>query len=347
MKISSVFNLFKRGSQHGISFLNGAVGDSLKNTPLEISMGFYEESKRLILDKNQPNNYFKNNQNNAKKIFHPKICILIHGLVNNEYIWEFSGNAEDYGTFLEKNLDYTPFYVRYNTGLHISDNGKNFTNLMQSLYDNYPIEISEITIIAHSMGGLVVHSACHYELTNTNEQPNKVNNWTGKVKDIFLLGTPHFGSFLEKFANVTTSILAKVPNWQTRLVGKVLNWRSEGIKDLRFGYLSEENWKNQNTDEFLSNNRVEIKTLDKANYHVISGQLGKDEKSWLTVLFGDILVHEKSAFAGNSPNNSDNLDNLVKKTPFNIKNQHTFPNTNHFALTSSQKVYDKIVEWLA
>ena len=333
MQISSVFNLFKRGSQHGISFLNGAVGDSLKNTPLEISMGFYEENKRLVLDKNLPNNYFKNNQENtSKKVFHPKICILIHGLVNNELIWDFSDNTGNYGTFLEKNLNYTPFYVRYNTGLHISDNGKMFSELVQTLCNNYPVEISEITIIAHSMGGLVAHSACHYTLTNMS----LVTNWTEKVKNVFLLGTPHLGSFLEKFANVTTSILTQVPNWQTRLVGKVLNWRSEGIKDLRFGYVSEENWKDQNTDEFLSNNRTEIKTLDNAHYHVISGQLGKDEKSWLTVLFGDILVHEKSAFAGETN----------KKAPFNIKNQHTFASTNHFTLTSSQKVYDKIAEWL-
>ncbi len=339
MQISSIFKLFKRGTQHGISFLNGAVGDSLKNTPLEISMGFYEESKRLVLDKNLPNNYFENHQrnhqdNNPKKTFHPKICLLIHGLVNNEHIWNFSDNTGNYGRFLEKDLNYTPFYVRYNTGFHISDNGKEFSGLIQSLCDNYPIEISEITIIAHSMGGLVTHSACHYALTNT-DNTNKIASWTEKVKNIFLLGTPHLGSFLEKFANVTTSILAKVPNWQTRLVGKVLNWRSEGIKDLRFGYLSEENWKDQNTDEFLSNHRVEIKALANAHYHVISGLLGKDEKSWLTVLFGDILVHEKSAFADN------------EKTPFNIKNHHTFPSTNHFALTSSQKVYDKIAEWLA
>ncbi len=344
MQISSIFKLLKRGSQHGISFLNGAVGDSLKNTPLDISLSFYEEDKRVILDKNLPNNYFKKHQDkhqdsSPKKIFHPKICLLIHGLVNNEHIWNFSGNAGNYGTFLEKDLNYTPFYVRYNTGLHISDNGKEFSALLQSLCDNYPVEISEITIIAHSMGGLVTHSACHYALTNVGKTTPLATAsgvvWTEKVKNIFLLGTPHLGSFLEKFANVTTSILAKVPNWQTRLVGKVLNWRSEGIKDLRFGYLAEENWKDQNTNEFLSNNRTEIKALDNAHYHVISGLLGKDEKSWLTVLFGDILVHEKSAFADN------------ENTPFNIKNQHTFASTNHFALTSSQKVYDKIVEWLA
>ncbi|MBK9460922.1 MAG: hypothetical protein IPN94_16205 [Sphingobacteriales bacterium] len=64
-------------------------------------------------------------------------------------------------------------FIRYNTGLHISDNGKAFAAILEKLHQNYPIEIQEICIIAHSMGGLVTHSACHYAQENKFEWTKK------------------------------------------------------------------------------------------------------------------------------------------------------------------------------
>ena len=48
---------------------------------------------------------------------------------------------------------YTPFYLRYNTGLHISKNGQKFSEMMDSLFKTYPVNIEEIMVIGHSMGG--------------------------------------------------------------------------------------------------------------------------------------------------------------------------------------------------
>lgn len=286
-------------------------------------MDFYKNDQRVELSAEGLKNYTFENQ------VSPKICILIHGLTNNETIWSFPDES-DYGTLLHQDLQYTPFFLRYNTGMHISDNGKAFANKLEQLFENYPIEIDEITIIAHSMGGLVSHSACFYA------QTLKLS-WTQKLKNIFLLATPHFGSFLEKFANVTTNILEKVPNWPTRMVGKIINLRSAGIKDLRFGYLTEEEWNSEDPDKLLKNNKKAVSKLERVNYFVISGRLTKEEKHWVSYLFGDILVSKRSA-TGKSKN--------IKEYNFPLDNHFEFAKTFHFELNTRLEVYEKIKEWI-
>lgn len=312
----------KKAATQGVSVLNGVVGDKLQNTPFGIEMNFYDQNKPIILDKNSLFEYFtlKNT------IPTSKVCILIHGLTDNETTWTFPDKS-DYGTLLKEDLGYTPFYLRYNTGLHISDNGQLLAAILEKLHQNYPIEIEEICIIAHSMGGLITHSACFYaqELGLA---------WTTQLKHIFLLATPHLGSFLEKFANLTTNILEKVPNWHTRLVGKVLNLRSAGIKDLRFGYLTETDWKDQDSDRLLKNNKTPPPLISGASYYVISGRMTVKEKHWVSQLFGDILVRSSSATArSNNPGEFN----------FPTENHFEFPKTYHHQLSAHKEVYAKIV----
>lgn len=319
------FDKIKHISQQGVSVINGIVGDKLNDTPLGIEMNFYAHQKALVLDTDHLQKHFVQQKTEPT----PKICVLIHGLLSNETFWDFK-DKQNYGTLLQNDLDYTPFYVRYNSGLHISDNGKALAAILEQLILNYPIEVEEITLIAHSMGGLVTHSACNYAQENDLA-------WTKKLKNIFLLATPHLGSYLEKFANITTNILAKVPNWHTRLVGKVLNLRSAGIKDLRFGYISEADWKDQNPDKLLQNTKKTVHKLSNVAYYVISARLTQKEKHWVSQLFGDILVSKKSATA-----QSNNL------AEFNFPTEHhfAFAKTLHFELTTSYAVYDQIRGWI-
>ncbi len=315
----------KKVAAQGVSVLNGVVGDKLQNTPFGIEMNFYDQNKPVILDKNSLSEHFKS----LNILPTPKICILIHGLTDNETTWAFPDKS-DYGTLLKNDHTYTPFYLRYNTGLHISDNGQVLANIIERLYQNYPIEIEEISIIAHSMGGLITHSACHYaqELGCT---------WTTRLKHIFLLATPHLGSFLEKFANVTTNILEKVPNWHTRLVGKVLNLRSAGIKDLRFGYLTEADWKDQDADRLMRNNKTPPPMLSGVSYYVISARITQKEKHWVSLLFGDILVRNSSATARS--NNAGEFN-------FPAENHYEFAKTYHHELSARKEVYEKIRDWI-
>ncbi len=315
----------KKAAAQGVSVLNGVVGDKLLNTRFGIEMNFYDQNTPIILDNNKLSERFAS----QNIIPTPKVCILIHGLTDNETTWAFSDKS-DYGSLLKEDLGYTPLYLRYNTGLHISDNGQKLADILEKVFQNYPIEITEICIIAHSMGGLITHSACHYaqELGLT---------WTTRLKHIFLLATPHLGSFLEKFANLTTNILEKVPNWHTRLVGKVLNLRSAGIKDLRFGYLTEADWKDQDADRLLRNNKTPPSLILGASYYVISGRMTGKEKHWVSQLFGDILVRSSSATARSKNTAEFN---------FPTENHYEFAKTYHHELTARREVYQKMIAWI-
>ncbi len=324
MSNKSIYKV-KRVADYSISILNGVIGDRLQNTPLSIEMSFYLNNKPIILEKENIATIY----GDSNIALTSKICLLIHGVTDNERTWTMP-DSSDYGRLLAQDFGYTPFYLRYNTGLHISDNGKLLAAILEKLTENYPIDIKEMCIIAHSMGGLITHSACHLA-----QEQNLV--WIQSLKQIFLLATPHLGSFLERFANLTTNILEKVPNWHTRLVGKVLNLRSAGIKDMRFGYLTEEDWKNEDADKLLKNNKKPPKLLKNVAYYVISGRLTLEEKHWITHLFGDILVTTNSA-AAQSKNASE--------FNFPLENHVQMPKMYHFQLQNSPKVYQQLTKWL-
>ena len=52
----------------------------------------------------------------------------------------------------------TPVYLRYNPGRHISENGRDLAHRLQALVDAWPVPVEAISILAHSMGGLVSRS---------------------------------------------------------------------------------------------------------------------------------------------------------------------------------------------
>jgi pimeloyl-ACP methyl ester carboxylesterase len=326
-----VFRKAKKVTAQANSIINGSVGDKFQEhsilKPLDIKMNFYHRQNPIKLHKEslKKRSNYSYNENPVTN----KICILIHGLVFNETCWQFKDRS-DYGKKLEEDFGYTPFYLRYNTGLHISDNGQELAILLEELYQNYPTKIEEVYFVCHSMGGLLMHSAAYYA-------QEEGFDWVKKTKKVFLLGTPHLGSFFERFANVTTNILQRVPNWHTRLVGKVINLRSAGIKDLRYGYLREEDWKDKNPDSLLENTKNEVPKLENVEYFIISGRLTKEETHWVNCFFGDILVSKKSA-------NAHFIES--KEIDSESDNSIQFAATHHFKLLTMDEVYEKIKFWI-
>ena len=73
----------------------------------------------------------------------------------------------------------------------------------------------------------------------------------------------------DKSGNIGSNILDKIPNWATWMVGKAINLRTAGIKDLRFGYITEEDWKNNHPDSLLSNTKKATSKLPEVNYFII------------------------------------------------------------------------------
>jgi pimeloyl-ACP methyl ester carboxylesterase len=91
----------------------------------------------------------------------PKVLLMIHGLCMNDLQWhtEKDGKVVDHGETISAALGYTPIHVRYNTGLHTSQNGHQLAAELEQLVHHWPVPLEEITVLVHSMGGLVIRSA--------------------------------------------------------------------------------------------------------------------------------------------------------------------------------------------
>ena len=114
------------------------------------------------------------NDDSIKKIYskiNGKILIMVHGLCMNDLQW--NQNSHNHGKLLAQELGLTPMYLQYNGGLHISENGQHFNAVLEELLDAWPVAVEELTIVAHSMGGLVIRSAFHYGKKEKTIRENK------------------------------------------------------------------------------------------------------------------------------------------------------------------------------
>ena len=131
-----------------------------------------------------------------------KLAVLAHGLCLNDLHWNRAGH--DHGAVLARELGYTPLYLHYNSGLHTSINGRTLAVLLEVLLEQWPHRIEDLVIVAHSMGGLVARSACHYGAAAGH-------GWPRRLTKLAFLGTPHHGAPLERSGNWVTVILDATP----------------------------------------------------------------------------------------------------------------------------------------
>ena len=259
-----------------------------------------------------------------------KLAVFIHGLGEVESDWARSKNsgAPTYGRKLESDLGYTALFIRYNTGLHVSENGLRLADLLRAAAGLWPVAIDSIALIGHSMGGLVARSACH-------QAHLRGDNWVAAVRHVVSLGTPHHGAPLEKIANVAGWALAALP--ETRAVARLVNLRSAGIKDLRFGALTEADWAGADPDRLLHDNRQGIPFLEGAVHCYIGATLTADVKHPAGRLVGDLLVRMPSA-SGRGPRG--------RRLPFELEHGLELGGLDHFDLLNHPAVYARLREWL-
>jgi pimeloyl-ACP methyl ester carboxylesterase len=223
-----------------------------------------------------------------------RVALFVHGLGTTEWCWcleadHYHGDpTATFGSLLARDLGITPLYLRYNTGRHVSENGRALAALLASLRDAYPAPIDELVLIGHSMGGLVVRSACHYGREASAP-------WLGLVRRVFCLGAPHRGAPLEKVGNVLTGVLGAIDHPATLIPARVLEGRSAGIKDLRHGSLVDEDWLGRDPDALIDAPRTEVSLLDDVAYHFVSATVTEDPEHPLGRLIGDLLVRVPSA----------------------------------------------------
>jgi pimeloyl-ACP methyl ester carboxylesterase len=160
-----------------------------------------------------------------------KLLLLVHGSSMNDLQWNRLGH--DHGASLERDRGYVAVYLQYNTGLHISTNGRELAALLETAVAQWPVPLDEIAIIGHSMGGLVARSACHAGAALGHR-------WPAFLRKLVFLGTPHHGARLEQGGNWVDFALGLSPySAPFARLGKI---RSAGITDLRYGSILDEDW---------------------------------------------------------------------------------------------------------
>jgi hypothetical protein len=216
-----------------------------------------------------------------------RVCVFLHGLMESEFVWGVDGDGrETYGSALDRELGFTPLYVRYNTGRHISENGRELSALLQAIVAGWPVPMIDLVLIGHSMGGLVARSACH-------QGERQGAGWVSLVRHTVSLGTPHHGAPLPRAVHVADAALHAVP--ETRALGGLLRRRSAGIRDLRHGSLVDEDWRGRDPHALRSAAVAEVPLLAGATHCFVSAVVTRSASHPLGRLLGDMLVLPASA----------------------------------------------------
>lgn len=264
----------------------------------------------------------------------PRVCLLVHGLMGTERAWRLGSSLRgpvDYGTAIARERGATPLYVRYNTGRHISTNGRMLAQQLEALLEG--TNLQELTIIAHSMGGLVTRSMCHYGM-------QAGHRWVKQLRRVALLGVPSHGASLEQLVHVAAFTLDAIWNPWTKLIGKVLNSRSAGIKDLRYGFVLDEDWMHRDPDELALRRPRVAQAPEGVRWFVAAGSVG-DEQSALSRLLGDGLVHARSArgvgFGTPEPG-------LIQHSSQDVE-VRVFGHMTHMALMRDPQVLEQLLSW--
>ncbi len=309
-----------------LSILNGVLGDHLAatNSSLAIAMSV----RCGTAGSSQPLD---------QKIPCPrgKLALFLHGLCVNERIWQPDNKDEnapqvgDLGSLLSAYLNYQPLYLRYNSGLHVSQNGRELASKMEALLDTWPVPVEEVTFICYSMGGLVARSA-------VNIASAEGMKWPGKLKNIVFLATPHHGSPLEKAGNWFETALGRIP--YSAPFARLGKMRSAGITDLRYGYICDEDWQDHDRFHRQPDNRQPVPLPENVRCFAIAATTASKRSRMAERLTGDGLVPLNSALGlHDDPTYALNFSKDAEMIAYRV---------GHLSVPTSPVVVQQVLKWL-
>jgi PGAP1-like protein len=305
-----------------IAALNGVLGDYLTETdnPLAITMQWRRDGTPLTLT---PEGLAA-----AFPLPSSKIVVLVHGLCMNDLQW--TRQAHDHGAALARTLGYTPVYLHYNSGLHVSTNGRALTAMLEALVAAWPLPVEELAVVAHSMGGLVARSAHHYGTVAGHA-------WRRRLRTLVFLGTPHHGAALERGGHRLQRLVDRLPYVAPLArLGKI---RSAGITDLRHGSLLDEDWHGRDRFAHGEDARRPVPLPEDVDCFAIGATRARTPNDRRGRLPGDGLVPLASALGRHR--------DPQLALPLPEAHQWVACDTSHFDLLSRPQVYERIHAWLA
>jgi pimeloyl-ACP methyl ester carboxylesterase len=287
-----------------LAAVNGLIGDRLaEDAPdMAIEMGVRLHGADVPLDRAHVAEAFPDAG--------PDLVVFLHGLGESAGSWN-RGREEtggSYGERLQAELGWTPVFLRANSGLPIAENGVVLAGLLDDLVAAWPTEVRRIALVGHSMGGLIIRSACAV-VTDAETQ------WNTLVSDVVTLGTPHLGAPLEQVVHHGARALGLMP--ESAPFGRILEYRSVGILDLRAGLAPD------------------VQSLPHARYHLVGATLAGSRRHPVSQVLGDMLVRYSSA-TGRSRRGRDMFPGA---DTLHIRG-------GHFDLLNHPEVYDALRTWL-
>lgn len=301
-----------------VAALNGVLGDYLASThnPLAIDMALWAKGAPLALNREALEEVFPQGD---------KLLVLVHGCAASESSWKRDGHH--HGDALERDLGFVPVALRYNSGLHISDNGKAFAAMLERLVDAWPRPVRALVLMGHSMGGLVARAA----VLAGEESRLKFRTL---LRALVTLGTPHHGASLERGGNWVDAALGS--SRFSAPLARLGKLRSAGVTDLRFGNVLEAHWKERDRFARDGDPREEIHLPQGVACFAVAGTTALQVSAKSP---GDGLVSVDSAL-GRHRKPALHLD---------FGEGHTFvaPSCTHLDLLSRADVYSQLRTWLA
>ena len=303
-----------------LAAMNGVLGDHLEasGNPLRIDMQLRHQGQTLRCTRKELNARLPQASG--------KLLILVHGLCMNDLQWQYAGH--DHGQALANELDYTPVYLHYNSGRHISSNGRDFSALLERFVKVWPVPIEEIVLLCHSMGGLLARSALDDAFANGLA-------WSQLPLKVVFLGTPHHGAPLERMGS-WIDLLIGISPYSAPFVrlGKL---RSAGIQDLRHGNLRDSDWQDRDGDG-RADGRTPMPLPAQVTAYAMAVSTQSAANSDGTRSHGDGLVPIASAL-GQHPQRA--LELRIPKS-----RRWVGYGLNHLQLLGSDAVYRQLLRWL-
>jgi pimeloyl-ACP methyl ester carboxylesterase len=262
-----------------------------------------------------------------------KLLIVLHGLCMNDLQWQHpasDGTVTSHPAALAAAHGYIPVFVRYNTGLHTSANGAELSLQLGRLVAQWPVAVESITVLAHSMGGLVTRSAC--VTGDADAAP-----WRHLLKALVFLGTPHHGAPLERAGNWVDVVLGSTP--YSRPLAKLGQLRSAGITDLRHGHVQESDWQGRDRFHRQPDQRTHLPLPEGVACYTVAATVAKPRSLLAERLVGDGLVPLRSALGQH--------DDAARCLHFAKDRQVVVYRLNHMELLRSPAVRDQLLVWLA